>query len=306
MFNLNDIRYFLAVAESGSLSAASRRLGVTQPTVGRRINDIERALGARLFDRSLRGYEMTDAGARILDSAKTIETHAWGIVNRIGGESDLHLGRVRLTVPEGFGIRCLVPVLPLFHQLHRNIHLDVYVHNSFVDVLRRQADVAIRIGKPGSELLVGRILSEISIGLYASAEYCAAHGTPETLQDLAAHTVIAPSGELGNTKQSKLLDSVMQENSHRLRTNNIIAQLGYAERGLGIAPLPSYLISDDVPLQRVLAMDFDLKVPLWMVTHHELRDNEHVRNVREFLTNLLTASASVSNTAPGEQIGIRT
>jgi len=217
MFNLNDIRYFLAVAESGSLSAASRVLGVTQPTVGRRIQDIENALGARLFERSLSGYELNNDGLQILDSAKAIEPHT---------------------------------------------RLDIFVHNNFLDLLRRQADIALRIGQPGSDLLVGKVACAVNFGLYASNRYIDQRGRLESLDDVHLHRFILGTGGLAKTRQMKLISDVLGDSKQQLYTNSIVAQLSYTKNHL-----------------------FDL--PLWVLTHRELKDNQHIRRVRHFLTDHL-------------------
>lgn len=283
MFNLNDIRYFLAVAESGSLSAASRTLGVTQPTVGRRIQDIENALGARLFERSLSGYQLSGTGLEILDSAKAIEKHAWNIDNRIGGESDLTRGRVRLTVAEGLGVQWLPSLLPQFHDQHPHTRLDIFVHNTFLDLLRRQADIAIRIGQPGSDLLIGKVLCQVNFGLYASNEYCERYGAPQSLDDLSNHQNILATGELAKTRQMAQLSELLGDSRQHLFTDSMVAQLSYIKMHLGISPLPDYVVASEQGLTRVLEEQFSLSLPLWVLTHRELRDSQHIRHVKEFL-----------------------
>jgi len=283
MFNLNDIRYFLAVAESGSLSAASRMLGVTQPTVGRRIQDIENALGARLFERSLTGYALSSNGLQILESAKAIENHAWNIDNRIGGEADLEHGQVRLTVAEGLGVHWLPPLLPLFHEQYPKTHLDIFVHNTFLDLLRRQADIAIRIGQPGSDLLVGKILCQVNFGLYASNGYLERYGKPESLEELTQHRIILGTGKLAKTRQMMLTSELLRDKKQRLHTDSIVAQISYALNDLGITPLPDYIAASEHQLTRVLEADFSLDLPLWVLTHRELKDSHHIRCVKEFL-----------------------
>ena len=283
MNDWDDYRFFLAVSETGSLSAAARRLGVTQPTVGRRISDLERRLGARLFDRMSHGYELTAAGQRISELAARIEYTAFAIEQRVSGEDAQLNGRVSITTSEGLGICWLAPRLAKLRERYPDIDIELVLGIGALDLVRREADVALRIGNPGCEELVGRRVGDVHCGLYASDAYLARHGEPTTLDDLSHHTIIESVRELANLAQVRRLRDIAKAAKVGVRCNNITAQVVAARAGLGILALPNYMVGCAPGLRRVLACLFDSKLDLWLLTHRDLRQTARVRAVLDFL-----------------------
>jgi DNA-binding transcriptional LysR family regulator len=271
------------VAKTGSLSAAARMLGATQPTVGRRIAAVETALGARLFERTQTGYQITEAGRGVFDAAQAIENNAWIITNRVAGEDHRPEGKVRLATSEGLG-NCWVPDrLPRFRERYPGIQLEIAIATDFLDLLRRQADIALRIGRPGSDELVGRRLGEVAFGLYASTQYLAARGVPHCFDELADHAIIDTSGSLAEVAQARQLRACLKQMQVRLLTNCLITQLAAVRAGIGVAALPNYVTSGDTELSRILAQDFDVRLDLWLLTHRELKFSARIRAVWDFL-----------------------
>lgn len=290
-FELNDVEFFLAVVQAGSLSGASRALKVAQPTVGRRIRQLEDALGARLFDRTPQGYAITAAGNRILLEAEHIHTSASVIARRASGDEYQLTGAVRITATEGFANRWLLDKLPVLHELYPDITLELSVSTSLADMLRLEADIALRIGTPGSEELVGRRVSEIGFGLYASAAYIEKFGNVRATSNLSGHQIIESSGILEDLVQAKELREMFAETAIALRTDSIMTQLRAAADGQGIAALAHYLAATEPALQRVLQDRFAVQRDLWMLTHRDLKFTARIRAVIDFLTAELAADA---------------
>ena len=160
-------------------------------------------------------------------------------------------------------------------------------------MLRLDADIALRIGTPGSEELVGRRVVAMGFGLYASHDYLRRRGTPECTADLAAHTIIESSGALSGVAQAELLRKLAPKANAVLHTDSVMTQLQAAIDGLGLAPLAHYVATTSAGLERVLARDFDVRRDLWILTHQDLRFTVRVRAVIEAVSQLLKDDVAV-------------
>lgn len=281
--DLNDIRYFLAVADAGSLSGAARALGVAQPTVGRRIKALESGLGARLFDRTAQGYAITAAGLDIVEAARNIEENAWVIQNKISDEDAKLSGTVRLTTSEGLGNCWLAAKLPAFSAAYPNIELDLLIGTTLNDLLRREADIALRIGTVGSDELVGRCLGQTYCGIYAARDYLQRNGEPGDAKSLKKHQIIDSAGDLCDLAQVKQFKTLTQGAPIAFTSNSLVTQLNAARHGVGVATLPSYMTTDAPELQRLLGSSFEVRLDIWLVTHRELRTTARITAVRSFI-----------------------
>ena len=295
MIDWNDYRHFLAVANSGSLSAAARHLKVAQPTVGRRIQALETQLQTSLFDRLPHGYVLTDAGREIVALAQEIEQQSLAIERRISGMDTLPAGKVCISTTEGLG-NWLVRQLPAFNQQYPQLSIELAIATSMSNLLRREADIALRVGNPGSDELIGRSIGKVRIGLYAAERYLKAQGTPQSLADLANHQVIESTGDIGDLVQARFLRKHSPQTS-ALCCNNISLQLAAVHAGLGLAALPAYYVPPaSTDLVRVLNQAFNLTLDLWLLTHRDLRQNAKVRAVMQFIsTAALAADNSLVN-----------
>lgn len=283
MADWNDYRHFLAVADTGSLSGAARLLGVSQPTVGRRIEALEQSLDARLFDRLSHGYALTSAGESIRELAERMEREALGIERRISGENIGLTGRVTLATAEALGMYWLAPRMATLKAAYPDLELDLRVGMALADILRREADVALRVGQPGSEELIGRRLCQVSFGLYASADYVGMNGSPRSLAELNAHRIIESSGAAANLVQARSLREAAPAAAIALTCDNLYAQIATACTGLGVAALPNYAGSNLDGLVHLLAEAFEPKLDLWLLTHQDLRHTARVRAVMDWL-----------------------
>ena len=234
-------RYFLAVAETGSLSGAARSLGVSQPTVGRQIQGLEEQLNARLFERAAHGYVLTATGRAVVELARSIELNAFAIERRVAGEDRSLTGKVCLSAPEGIANCWLMPKLAGFQARHPEIELELIIGMSHHDLIRREADVALRIGDPGSEELVGRRLCEVSFGLYASETYRQRHGLPQSLDELARHRIIESVGAVGRLAQVRRLREIAGDAEVGFACNSILTQFRALLNGLGLLAVPDYM-----------------------------------------------------------------
>ena len=286
MIDWNDYRYFLAVAETGSLSAAARKLDVAQPTVGRRIQALETSLQARLFDRLSHGYVLTTAGEEIQALVVDMEKQALAVERRVAGADKQPSGRVCISTTEGLGY-WLAGKLSALQENYPQLEIELAVGIGMIDLLRREADIALRVGKPGSDELIGRNVGKISVGLFAAKNYLAEHGSPQQLRDLSTHIIIESTREISNLAQAQWL---RQHGNPKISfcSNNITIQLAAAQAGLGIVALPVYYLnSGTLNLQRILPDEFNLKLDLWLLTHQDLRPSARIRAVMSFITDMI-------------------
>ena len=291
--NWDDMRYFLAVAETGSLSAASRRLHVAQPTVGRRIQALESGLKARLFEHFSHGYTLTAIGEQLLEHAQTMEQAALRIERRAAGIEQQIAGPVGVATTEGLGY-WLTAKLPLLRERYPQLELELMIDMSLIDMLRRQADVALRVGGPGSDALVGRCVGQVGFGLFAAPDYLAQVGEPRSMEELAEHTLIESTGAIAALAQVKQLREAAREATISLKCNHITVQMGAARAGLGLLALPVYyrLIGAD-ELRQVLKDIFTPKLDLWLVSHPDLRASARVRAVLTFIAEQVQADQAL-------------
>jgi len=283
MDNWDDYRFFLAVAKAGSLSTAARRLGVTQPTVGRRIHDLERRLQVRLFDRLSHGYRLTEAGESILHLVDDIAAKAQIIKSQVTGQDSELSGLVRVTCPDIIGTHVIAPNMGALRERHPEIEVELIIGVAALNLLRGEADIAVRVGQPQSRDLVGRRIGYLLFGLFAAQSYLAAHGTPDSIDQLTDHIIIESAGELDAVQQAKKLRSIARGARSTLRCNDLFTQMAAVRGGAGILPMPVRMAAAEPILRRVLEKEFSVRIEIWVLMRRELGRTARIRAVHDFL-----------------------
>ena len=205
------------VAETGSLSAAARRLNVSQPTVGRRIEQLEEQLGALLFNRTARGLVLTKLGESILNHAKQMEEGALAIERIATGANQDLQGNVRISLIEDLGINWLPQKLSEFHVEFPQLAIEVNIDNRNVNLLRREADIAVRLARPEQVDLICRKVGMLHFGLYASQSYLDEHGIPEKRADLKEHYHVGFDEVMSRGPNIKKLEALFNQENIRHR-----------------------------------------------------------------------------------------
>src|SRR5690348_6051147 len=227
-------RSFLAVVREGSLSQAARELGLTQPTLGRHVDELEKSLGTALFARSPSGLTPTPTALELVPHAEAMASAADALVRAASGEIAEPKGVVRLTASEVVGVEVLPAILARFHEKHPQIVIELAVSNRNQDLLRRDADIAVRMARPTQGALVAKRIGKIDIGLYAHKRYVKKCGTPKSLDDIAQHAMI------GFDRDTASLRNVgggvpLTRELFAFRSDNDHAQLAALRAGYGIA-----------------------------------------------------------------------
>jgi DNA-binding transcriptional LysR family regulator len=264
-------RSFLAVLDAGSLSAAARALGLTQPTLGRHIDQLEKALGLTLFVRSVDGFAPTEAALPLRAYAASIASNAAALRRAAASHGDGVRGTVRVSASDVIGVEVLPPILARLRARHPDLVVELVVSNVVDDLLRRESDIAVRHVAPAQEALVARHAGGIELGLHAHRDYLAAHGTPRTLDELAGHALIGPDGDSPFVRQLQARFPMFGRARMALRTDNNLAQLAAIRAGYGIGACQSALAARDPALVRVLRGEFSIILEAWVAMHEDLR-----------------------------------
>ncbi len=280
-------RSFLAVVRHGSLSAAATALQLTQPTLGRHIDGLEAGLGTSLFTRSRMGLAPTDAALSLVPHAEAMEAAIAAFTRTASGEAQEARGTVRLTTSEIMGSEVLPPLIAEFRRLHPYIDIELNLDDRQQDLLRRDADIALRMTRPTQTALIARKVGVLTVKLYAHKDYLRHHSLPETLEDLSGHTVI---GYDSNPRIFELLDAdklTLSRKTFSLRTDSELAQLALLRAGAGIGGAQTGIAERSSLLVPVLHDAFGLDMEMWLAHHEDLKSSLRVRLLFNFLAEKL-------------------
>jgi DNA-binding transcriptional LysR family regulator len=272
----DDVRFFLAVARTGSLSGAARALGVGHVTVGRRISLLERRLGVSLLNRTPDGFAATAAGEAILRQCIAMENAALDLERIAAGRDSLAAGSIRLTATEALAHRVIAPAIAELRKSHPDLQVDLAVGVRSLDIARREADLAVRVGRPSGPGLVSRKLGEVGYSLYASRSYFAKHRIPQRGKGLAECDLITFTGAPAATSPFFMNES-LEGARIALRCNNPLIQLQAAANGIGIAELACFLADDCADLVRIWPDEPPALRSVWLVMHEDLRRSARIR-----------------------------
>jgi len=258
---------FIAVVEGGSFTAAAKVLGLRQPTVSRRVAELEDALGVALIQRSTRSLALTEAGYRYLEQARVAMLAVASARDAARGPQELS-GLFRLSAPVSFTEAWLSPRLPGFLESHPGLHIDLELSERHVDLVSEGVDVALRIGGPASATLTGRRLRPVERWFVVSPGWLAKHGRPQNSAELSRHTGLIFAATGTRPRQFRLAEGPPVAPARVVTSTNGQPLLQLARDGLGVALLPDWLVKDALSsgeLVRVLPEARMPRLELWVV-----------------------------------------
>lgn len=298
VYDWNDLRYFLAVARTGSTLAASRALKANQTTVARRIGVLERAVGTKLFDKKQSGYALTEAGAELRAAAERVEVEANAFVEQAGALGRRISGVIRVTTNEGLANTVMAPALSAFRRLRPEVRVDLAVDERRLDLTRGAADVALRTGpRPTENGLVVRRLTPMAWAAYCSRGYAERRGCPNSVDALGQHAVIGAEGPIAALPGWTWLRKAAPEAEVVARSSSLTNLISTVRAGLGVTVLPCFLADSDADLVRCIGPISGVQSDLWLVTREDVRD---VRRVRTFVDFLAAHVAAMRSLLAGE------
>ena len=270
-------RSFLAVLKEGSLSGAARALGVAQPTVGRHVAALEKSLRLALFTRSQTGLIPTDAALSLRSFAESMQSTAAALERAAASQGAGARGTVRVTASDVIGVEVLPPIVAALRDSHPDLTVELVLSNRVQDLLRREADIAVRMVRPRQELLIARRIGQIEVGLHAHERYLAQHGTPRSLADLAKHSLIGFDQATAFVRNASKALAGWRREAFAIRTDSDLAQLALIRSGAGIGACQVPIARRDHTLVRILPRQLSLPLETWVTMHQDLRDSPRCR-----------------------------
>lgn len=287
-------RSFRAVMTEGSLSAAARKLGLTQPTLGRHIDELEEALGQSLFTRSQTGLIATQAARELLPHAQAMASAADALIRTASGTEKEERGTVRVTASVFVGTEVMPEILTRFREKHPTIAVELVLSDQSQDLLRREADIAVRMVQPKQEALIARKIGSTSLGLFGHRDYLERYGTPQTLEDVAGHALIGYDKETAFERGLQAMGIPLTREMFSLRVDSDPARANALRAGYGLGLCQIGVARKNPDLVHLLPKAIKIDLPLWMVMHKDLKDVRRVRLLFDFLVESLAAYAATS------------
>jgi DNA-binding transcriptional LysR family regulator len=282
-FDWNLVRSFLAALDHGSLLGAARALGASQPTLGRHIAELESQLGAVLFERTGRGLLPTPAALRLAEAARAMEAGAHQLARSASGADQEARGTVRLSASQPVACFLLPPVLAQMRLALPEVQVELVASNAVSNLLRREADIALRMVAPDQASLVTKRIAKVTLGAYAHRDYLRRRGTPRQPLDLLAHELVGGDRNEDILRGFGTLGVAVTREHFAFRTDDLIAYWQAVRAGLGIGFVTDYLAATDPQVVPLLPMLKIPPLPIWLTVHREIRTSRRIRAVYDFL-----------------------
>lgn len=288
-FNWNHAKAFLKTAETGSLSAAAVELYMTQPTLGRQVSALEKALGVALFERVGRGLVLTPNGEQLLAHVQQMAASADQLTWSASGQSQHIAGKIIITATDVMAYHVLPPILIELRRAEPELDIEVIAANSVSDLLRREADIALRAFRPTEPELIGRKLKDETSYLYAAHSYLSQLGHPEQVADYSDADFV------GFNDNQRYLDVLrgwgfkVQEDNISMVCESLIIHWQLVLAGAGVGVMLGAIGEPEPRVRRIVPSLPPFVSELWLVTHRDMKTNARVRRVFDFLANHLSA-----------------
>lgn len=287
-FDWSLVRSFLAALDQGSLLGAARRLHISQPTVGRHIAELESQLGVVLFERTGRGLVPTATSLQLVAAARGMEAGALQLARTLSGAQMQTSGTVRITASVPVAVQLMPPLLARLRQALPDIQIELVSSNQVSNLLRREADIAVRMVRPDQSSLVARKIGNVGLGAYAHRSYLARRGTLHKPADMLQHDLIGSDTDTAILQGFQAMGYPVTRESFALRSDDFLVQWQALRAGLGIGFCADYLARTEPDVLRVLPGLLKIPpLPMWLAVHREIRTNRRIRAVYDFLAEAL-------------------
>ena len=286
-FDWDLVRSFLAALEHGSLLGAARALKTSQPTMGRRIAELETQLGTTLFERTGRGLRPTAMALELADAARQMEQAALQLRLGLAQSQDSLRGTVRLSASTTVSCLLLPPLLAELRERLPEVQVELVSTNAVSNLLRREADIALRMVRPQQSTLIARRVAQVTLGIYGHSDYLRRRGVPRQPEQLLDHELIGLDQDDAIIRGFGQFGYSLDKEAFGVRCDDFIAQWELVRAGLGLGFIANYVALRDPAVQRVLPSFKLPAMPLWLAVHRELRSTPRIRAVYDFLAEAL-------------------
>lgn len=282
-FDWSLVQSFLAALDQGSLLGAARVLSASQPTIGRHIAELESQLGAVLFERTGRGLLPTATALRLAESARAMEAGAHQLARSVSGAEAEVSGTVRITASQPVACMLLPPVLARMRQVLPEVQVELVASNQVTNLLRREADIALRMVRPDQASLVAKRIGAVTLGAYAHRDYLRRKGTPQQPHDLLQHELVGNDRHEDIVQGFAAMGYPVEREQFAFRTDDLMAYWEAVRAGLGIGFVGNYMARTDANVVAVLPKLELPELPIWLTVHREIRTSRRIRAVYDFL-----------------------
>jgi DNA-binding transcriptional LysR family regulator len=287
-FDWSRIRSFLAALDQGSLLGAARQLKTSQPTLGRHIAELESQWGVALFERTGRGLVPTATALQLADSARAMEAGALQLSRTLTSTQSNATGTVRITASVPVAVQLLPPILARMRQALPDIQVELVSSNQVSNLLRREADIAVRMVRPEQGTLVAKKIGSVAVGAYAHRSYLARRSPIRQPIDLLQHDLIGSDADPSILRGFQAMGYPVTRESFVLRTDDFIVQWQAVRAGVGVGFVADYMTHADPDVMAVLPGAIKVPdLPMWLAVHREIRTNRRIRAVYDFLAEAL-------------------
>lgn len=278
------VKSFLAVVDTGSLSQAAKQLGVSQPTLSRHIQALERQSKLNLFRRNHQGLSLTDEGLSLLESAQHMQAAAESFSRKVTGQETVLKGDIRISANEVVAVYLLPQAIKAFRQLHPEVNIDIIVSNHASSLRKREVDIALRMFQPNELDLIATRLPDLALGLYASIEYLTQHPEPKTLEDCKHHQLIGLDPEyLFLNAFKKTISIPIKRSDFCIRTDSLLTGIALMRAGAGLLVTHRHIAEKYDDVKAILTDASWPTLQFWLVSHHDVKNNLRFKTLMTFL-----------------------
>jgi DNA-binding transcriptional LysR family regulator len=281
------VRSFLAVLEQGSLLGAARQLQSSQPTIGRHVAELEKQLGLVLFDRTGRGLIPTEAALRLADSARAMQSGADQLARSVVGADRSTSGTVRISASQPMACFVLPPLLAQMRSYLPDVQVELVASNSVSNLLRREADIAVRMVQPEQATVIARRVGKVLLRACAHQDYLRRRGVPRQPSDLLAHELIGGDRDDATLRGFAARGLAVERKDFAFRSDDLIVVWQAVRAGLGIGFVSEHQLRLDPAVHVVLPKVRIEPLPVWLAVHKEIRTSQRIRAVYDFLSDAL-------------------
>jgi DNA-binding transcriptional LysR family regulator len=287
-FDWSLIRSFLAALDQGSLLGAARVLKTSQPTLGRHIAELESQLGVVLFERTGRGLVPTATALQLAEAARGMEAGAHQLTRTLTGAQAQTIGTVRITASQPVAVQLMPPLLARMRLALPDIQVELVSSNQVSNLLRREADIAVRMVRPEQGTLVAKKIGNVGVGAYAHRTYLSRRSAIRQPADLLQHDLIGSDTDTSILRGFQAMGFPVEPAVFALRTDDFIVQWQAVRAGLGIGFVANYMARTDSDVLPVLQGQLPIPdLPMWLAVHREIRTNRRIRAVYDYLAEAL-------------------
>jgi DNA-binding transcriptional LysR family regulator len=284
------------------MQAAAKTLGVTQSTVQRRVAELEERLGRQLVERHLGGYRLTELGQELQPAAESVESAVVGFERSLAASEKGLTGIIRVTCGSILADRLRrTPLIEAFHTRHPGLRVELVISDRFLDLSKREADLAIRLGEPRDEALIGRKIGDAPWAVYASRGYVERHGRPHRPEDIAQHAVIACGDPIAHYPGARWMQSVAPNATISTRSDNWPGLVLAVGSGAGLAALLVFQGDGENELVRVID-DIGLTTPYYLLMHRDMQQTPRVRAFADFVASEIRSFRALVSKDPAAAV----